>query len=138
MSLMLLINFMFCRGAIDVTTVNDRTVNVDEERRDNTSADDVIIISDSDESVELVPACKDTELVVLASASKDDEISSSDSDSEFADEVKQGPSHCLVSANKDDESVMLAPTSKDDELSSSNSDSEFADLVKHCPLCCFE
>ena len=48
---------MFCRGAIDVTIVNDRTVNVDKERRDNTSADDVIVISDSDESVELVPAC---------------------------------------------------------------------------------
>ena len=54
---------------------------VDDTRRDN--ADDVIVISDSDESV------------MVASASKDDELSSSDSDSEFADLVKNCPLHCL-------------------------------------------
>ena len=37
-------------------TVNDRTDNVDEDRRDN--ANDVIIISDSDESSVLAPTSK--------------------------------------------------------------------------------
>lgn len=60
--------------------VHNETDNVNEDRRD---ADDVIVISDSDESAS------------LTSANKDDELSLSDSDSEFPDLAKQCPLHCL-------------------------------------------